>query len=118
LWGRDREGGIAEHLPSRLPPPLTPLRGWCAMKKRVGILISGRGSNMMALIEAARAPDYPAEADLFPRPLWGRDREGGMAERLRSGFPPPLTPPHVVSKTRLRRDGEGNPRGVCGAGAP
>ncbi len=31
------------------------------MKKRVGILISGRGSNMMALVEAARAPDYPAE---------------------------------------------------------
>lgn len=32
-----------------------------AMKKRVAILISGRGSNMMALVEAARAPDYPAE---------------------------------------------------------
>jgi phosphoribosylglycinamide formyltransferase 1 len=31
------------------------------MKKRVAILISGRGSNMMALVEAARAPDYPAE---------------------------------------------------------
>ena len=30
-------------------------------RKRVGILISGRGSNMSALIEAARAPDYPAE---------------------------------------------------------
>lgn len=30
-------------------------------KARVGILISGRGSNMMALVEAARAPDYPAE---------------------------------------------------------
>ena len=30
-------------------------------KKRVAILISGRGSNMSALIEAARAPDYPAE---------------------------------------------------------
>ncbi|MDZ4789845.1 MAG: phosphoribosylglycinamide formyltransferase [Hyphomicrobiales bacterium] len=30
-------------------------------KKRVGILISGRGSNMAALIEACRAPDYPAE---------------------------------------------------------
>lgn len=29
-------------------------------KKRVAILISGRGSNMMALAEAARAPDYPA----------------------------------------------------------
>jgi phosphoribosylglycinamide formyltransferase-1 len=33
-------------------------------KKRVGILISGRGSNMLALIEAARAPDYPAEIAL------------------------------------------------------
>jgi phosphoribosylglycinamide formyltransferase-1 len=32
-----------------------------ANKKRVGILISGRGSNMESLIAAARAPDYPAE---------------------------------------------------------
>ncbi|MGH6908040.1 MAG: phosphoribosylglycinamide formyltransferase [Aestuariivirga sp.] len=32
------------------------------MKKlRVGILISGWGSNMMSLIEAARAPEYPAK---------------------------------------------------------
>lgn len=30
-------------------------------KMRVGILISGRGSNMVSLINAARAPDYPAE---------------------------------------------------------
>ena len=30
-------------------------------KLKVGILISGRGSNMAALIEAASAPDYPAE---------------------------------------------------------
>jgi phosphoribosylglycinamide formyltransferase-1 len=30
-------------------------------KKRVGVLISGRGSNMTALIEAARDPAYPAE---------------------------------------------------------
>jgi len=30
-------------------------------KKRVAVLISGRGSNMAALIEAASAPDYPAE---------------------------------------------------------
>jgi phosphoribosylglycinamide formyltransferase-1 len=29
-------------------------------RKRVAILISGRGSNMSALIEAAKAPDYPA----------------------------------------------------------
>ncbi|MGN6685286.1 MAG: phosphoribosylglycinamide formyltransferase [Devosia sp.] len=30
-------------------------------RKRAAILISGRGSNMAALIEAARAPGYPAE---------------------------------------------------------
>jgi phosphoribosylglycinamide formyltransferase-1 len=30
-------------------------------RKRVAILISGRGSNMQALIEAAKAPHYPAE---------------------------------------------------------
>jgi phosphoribosylglycinamide formyltransferase 1 len=29
-------------------------------RKRVAVLISGRGSNMVALIEAAKAPDYPA----------------------------------------------------------
>ena len=33
-------------------------------RRRVGILISGRGSNMRALIEAAKAPDYPAEIAL------------------------------------------------------
>lgn len=30
-------------------------------KRRLGILISGRGSNMRSLVEAARAPDYPVE---------------------------------------------------------
>jgi phosphoribosylglycinamide formyltransferase 1 len=33
-------------------------------KKRVAVLISGRGSNMTALIEAAEAKDYPAEIAL------------------------------------------------------
>jgi len=32
-----------------------------ANRKRVAVLISGRGSNMRSLVEAARAPDYPAE---------------------------------------------------------
>ncbi|HEX4182018.1 MAG TPA: formyltransferase family protein, partial [Caulobacteraceae bacterium] len=30
-------------------------------RARVGVLISGRGSNMSALIEAAKHPTYPAE---------------------------------------------------------
>jgi phosphoribosylglycinamide formyltransferase 1 len=34
------------------------------MKRRVAILISGRGSNMAALIKAASADDYPAEIGL------------------------------------------------------
>jgi len=33
-------------------------------RKRVAILISGRGSNLAALIDAAKAPDYPAEIAL------------------------------------------------------
>ncbi|WP_159013350.1 phosphoribosylglycinamide formyltransferase [Acidisoma sp. S159] len=33
-------------------------------RRRVGILISGRGSNMMALVAAAAAPDFPAEIAL------------------------------------------------------
>lgn len=32
-----------------------------ASRKRVAVLISGRGSNMMALVEAAKAPGFPAE---------------------------------------------------------
>lgn len=35
-----------------------------ASRTRVGVLISGRGSNMASLAEAAQAPDYPAEIAL------------------------------------------------------
>jgi formyltetrahydrofolate-dependent phosphoribosylglycinamide formyltransferase len=34
------------------------------VKKKVGILISGRGSNMMSLVEASHAPDSPYEVAL------------------------------------------------------
>jgi phosphoribosylglycinamide formyltransferase-1 len=34
------------------------------VRKRVAVLISGRGSNMAALIEAAKDKDYPAEISL------------------------------------------------------
>ena len=53
-------------------------------RKRVAILISGRGSNMAALIEAAKAPDYPAEIALVISNVPGaggltRAREAGIA---------------------------------------
>lgn len=35
-----------------------------AARKRVAVLISGRGSNMMSLVEAARAAEFPAEIAL------------------------------------------------------
>jgi phosphoribosylglycinamide formyltransferase-1 len=54
------------------------------MKKRVAILISGRGSNMTALIEAAEAKDYPAEIVLVisnrpDAPGLARARSAGVA---------------------------------------
>jgi phosphoribosylglycinamide formyltransferase 1 len=45
-------------------------------KKRVAVLISGRGSNMAALIEAAKAKDYPAEIVLV---VSNRPDAGGLA---------------------------------------
>ena len=45
-------------------------------RKRVAVLISGRGSNMSALIEAAKAKDYPAEISLV---VSNRADAGGLA---------------------------------------
>jgi len=57
------------------------------VKKRVAVLISGRGSNMAALIEAAKAPDYPAEIVLVlsnrpDAPGLMRASEAGIATAL------------------------------------
>lgn len=51
-------------------------------RKRVAILISGRGSNMMALIEAARASDYPAEIVLV---ISNKAEAGGLALARQAG---------------------------------
>lgn len=53
-------------------------------KKRVGILISGRGSNMASLIDAARAPDYPAEIVTV---ISNRPSAGGLAIARDAGLP-------------------------------
>lgn len=52
-------------------------------KTRVAILISGRGSNMVSLIEAARAPDYPAEIVLVAS---NRPDAGGLAHAASVGI--------------------------------
>ncbi len=54
------------------------------MRRRVGILISGRGSNMTALLEAARAADYPAEIVLV---ISNRADAAGLARAAEAGIP-------------------------------
>jgi phosphoribosylglycinamide formyltransferase 1 len=58
------------------------------MKRRAAILISGRGSNMAALIAASRAPDFPAE---FVFVIADREAEG-LARAAAMGTPARLIP--------------------------
>jgi phosphoribosylglycinamide formyltransferase-1 len=53
------------------------------MKRRVAILISGRGSNMVALIEAAKAADFPAEIAVV---ISNKADAGGLAKAKESGI--------------------------------
>lgn len=53
-------------------------------RKRVAILISGRGSNMKSLVEAARVADYPAEIVLV---LSNRPEAAGLAWAKAEGIP-------------------------------
>jgi phosphoribosylglycinamide formyltransferase-1 len=68
-------------------------------RKRVGVLISGRGSNMAALIEAAKAPDYPAEIALV---LSNRPDAGGLASARGAGIAT-----EVVDHTQFGKDRAG-----------
>jgi phosphoribosylglycinamide formyltransferase-1 len=52
-------------------------------RKRVGILISGRGSNMASLIEACKAPDYPAEIAVV---ISNRPDAPGLAKASEAGI--------------------------------
>jgi phosphoribosylglycinamide formyltransferase-1 len=54
------------------------------MKRRVAILISGRGSNMAALIEAARGVDFPAEIAVV---IANRADALGLEKAKSSGIP-------------------------------
>ena len=52
-------------------------------RKRVAVLISGRGSNMAALIEAAKAKDYPAEIAVV---VSNRPDAGGLSVARAAGI--------------------------------
>ncbi|WP_257168263.1 phosphoribosylglycinamide formyltransferase [Bradyrhizobium sp. SRS-191] len=53
------------------------------MKRRVAILISGRGSNMAALIRAAAQPDFPAEIAVV---ISNRGDAAGLQKAAESGI--------------------------------
>jgi phosphoribosylglycinamide formyltransferase-1 len=53
-------------------------------RKRVAVLISGRGSNMVSLIEAAKAKDYPAEITLV---VSNRPDAAGLAHARAANVP-------------------------------
>jgi phosphoribosylglycinamide formyltransferase-1 len=71
-------------------------------KKRVAILISGRGSNMRALVEASRAPDYPAEIVLV---VSNRPEAAGLAWAKEQGIPA-LALDHKLYESREHFEGQ------------
>jgi 16S rRNA G527 N7-methylase RsmG len=95
-----------------LAPPGT--RSWIDLGSGAGfpglvaaIVMAGQGSIL-----------GEAQATASPPPLWGRDRVGGIAGHLRSGVPPPLTPPHKGEGSPVvpveRQAGSSEPGGARG----
>jgi phosphoribosylglycinamide formyltransferase-1 len=75
-------------------------------RRRVAILISGRGSNMAALIAAAQANDYPAEIALV---LSNRADAHGLTTAREAGLAAA-----VVDHTRFGKDREAFERALQG----
>jgi phosphoribosylglycinamide formyltransferase-1 len=73
-------------------------------KKRVAVLISGRGSNMVALIEAAKDPNFPAEIALV---LSNRSDAAGLVRARADGIATA-----VVDHTAFGKDREAFERAV------
>ena len=71
-------------------------------KKRVAVLISGRGSNMQALVEAARAPEYPVEIALV---ISNRPDAPGLAWAKAEGLPT-LALDHNLYESREHFEGQ------------
>ena len=71
------------------------------MKRRVAILISGRGSNMAALIEATRQEDFPAEIAVV---VSNRAGAGGLEKAKASGIPTVVIESKPFGKDRAAFD--------------
>ncbi|MGL5448485.1 MAG: phosphoribosylglycinamide formyltransferase [Rhabdaerophilum sp.] len=67
------------------------------MKKHVAILISGRGSNMTALVKAAQQPGFPAEIVLV---LSNKPEAAGLEFAKSQGIPTAIVPSKVYGKDR------------------
>ncbi len=67
-------------------------------KKRVAVLISGRGSNMTALIEAAKASDYPAEIVLV---VSNRPEAPGLARARQEGIATAIVDHKLFGENRV-----------------
>jgi phosphoribosylglycinamide formyltransferase-1 len=73
-------------------------------RRRTAILISGRGSNMTALIEAAKEASFPAQIVLV---VSNRADAGGLQRAAAEGIPT-----EVVDHTRFPKDREGFERAL------
>jgi phosphoribosylglycinamide formyltransferase-1 len=73
-------------------------------RKRTAILISGRGSNMTALIEAARSKDYPADISLV---ISNRPDAAGLQRAADAGIATA-----VVDHTAFGKDRDGFERAL------
>src|SRR5690349_7250926 len=67
------------------------------IRKRVAILISGRGTNMAALIAAAKADDYPAEIALV---ISNRPEAAGLARARAEGIATAVVDHTIYGKDR------------------
>lgn len=71
-------------------------------RKKLAVLISGRGSNLQSLIDAAQGPDYPAEIALV---ISNRADAAGLERAARAGVPAKVIDHRAFGKGDVGRSG-------------
>ncbi len=72
-------------------------------KTKAAVLISGRGSNLQSLLDAAAAPDFPAEITLV---VSNRPEAGGLERARRAGVATGIIDHRQFGKGEEGRHGE------------